>query len=128
MLPKKPQSRRFILLGFSEDGDTRRYAYEVVKSDRTRAAIRMSANLVWARRYGIPIQDLPLFCQSLLERCPESGLAPPHINVTEEDMREYQALRTAAQAAAMEKRLSTRRMPSANRGSAWRTPATPSVG
>ena len=110
---------RFILTGFTQDMGFRVFAFEKVGEDRTRTAYMVRADLALTRRYGIRMQELPLLCQALLERC-ENSAGTRRFTFTEEDMSKYANERAAEANALMEKRRA-HRLPVSNRtGQAWR--------
>lgn len=76
---------RFILTGFTEEMGFRVFAFEGIDEDRTRTSFTVSADLALIRRYGIPIQELPLLCRSLLDRS-EAGGETHTLTYTEEEM------------------------------------------
>jgi hypothetical protein len=62
---------RFILTGFTQDIGCRVFTFERVAADHTRTGIVVQTDLALTRRYGIRLQELPLLCRELLERCDE---------------------------------------------------------
>jgi hypothetical protein len=111
---------RFILTGFTQDVGFRVFAFERIGEDRTRTACTVRADLALSRRYGIQMQELPLLCRGLLERCGD-GEPDGSLTFTEDEMRSYMAGRKAAQDAAAQKRKATRGPAENNAGDAWRT-------
>ena len=65
---------QFILTGFTQDLAFRVFAFERMGLDRVRTKYVVKADLSLSRRYGIPLQELPLLCRNLLSRS-ESGEA-----------------------------------------------------
>jgi hypothetical protein len=63
---------RWSLTGFEEEAGVRIFRFEGIATDFTRTGFSVRADLALIRRYGIPIQDLPLMCRDLLERRDES--------------------------------------------------------
>ncbi|MEQ1945812.1 MAG: hypothetical protein ABL995_01390 [Bryobacteraceae bacterium] len=122
---KKISPRRFILQGFSQEEGARRFVYEGIEEDHARTLFTVHADLSLLRTYGIPMQELPLLCQELLERRADAD--PTHRLVfTEDDMRLYKEARVLAASIAQRKRLA-RRPPTDNTGAGWRKapPLTP---
>ncbi len=97
----------FILRGFSEVTGFRIFAFEGVATDRTRTPFTVRTDLALARRYGIRLQELPLLCRAVLERCHLGG-EKRTFSYTEEDMRLY-ADDAAARAEAARQRKPPRR-------------------
>ena len=110
---------QFMLTGFTQDLAFRVFAFERMGLDRVRTKVAVRADLAMVRRYGIPVQELPLLCRALLERN-ESGGEPHNLTFTEEDMSLHAKGCAAARAAAAQKRKPPRRTPSENLGAAWR--------
>lgn len=57
----------FILLGFSQLNNTRRFTFERTGAGVARETFTVDADTVIARRYKIATQDLPLLCRRLLD-------------------------------------------------------------
>jgi hypothetical protein len=111
---------QFILTGFTQDMGFRVFAFDGVKEDRTRTQYTVRADLGLIRRYGIRVQELPLLCRSLLDRCGE-GEERRALTFTEDEMRlREKDCALARETAAMRK--PPRRPSGANIGAAWRTP------
>ena len=110
----------FVLTGFRQDSNVRRYAFQAIAADHTRKEITVEADLGLIRKHRIPLQELPLLCRRLLE----GHAATTRSNAlmfTEKEMLGYVADRAAAQAAA-ELKKRAHRMPSSSRvGHAWRS-------
>ncbi|HVN05655.1 MAG TPA: hypothetical protein VMT86_14625 [Bryobacteraceae bacterium] len=112
---------QLILSGFKQDQGDRVFEFERVTEDRARTTFTVRADLASARRYGIPMQELPLLCLSLLER--KAGNAETHnLTFTEEEMRACAEERAAAKEEAAKRRKTPRRTAAASYGAAWRTP------
>ncbi len=56
----------FILLGFSQTAELRRFAFERIADDRSRSVVAVTADLHLVRDLGIKVQALPLMCRWLL--------------------------------------------------------------
>jgi hypothetical protein len=111
---------QFILTGFTQDMAFRVFAFEGVKADRTRAQYTVRADLGLVRKYGIRVQELPLLCRALLDKCGESE-EKRALTFSEDDMQ----LRARDSALARETaalRKPPRRPAAANIGTAWRVP------
>lgn len=109
---------QFVLTGFTHDLGTRVFAFERVGEDRIRTLCTVRADLAVARRYGIRIQELPLLCRGLLDRCEEVGESS--LTFTEDQMRTSANERAAAREAAVKKRKTPHRPSGENLGAAWR--------
>jgi hypothetical protein len=113
---------QFILTGFTEEIGFRVFAFEATLADKTRTTHTVRADLALTRRYGIPMQELPLLCRGLLDKCNEGEYAPSMV-FTEDDMRLHSRTCTDARNAAILKRKSTRRpVTTAQTGIGWRAP------
>ncbi len=117
---KKHVPARFILTGFAQEQGFRRFNFECIGADNTRADFSVRADLDLIRSYGIHVQDLPLLCLELLERSAGAEIAH-RLTFTEEDMRLHQADRLAAQRATDQKKRHPRKAAPSNIGNAWRT-------
>ena len=110
----------FVLTGFHTFDNIRQYDFDVVGEDRRRQHVTVGADLDLIRRYGIPLQELPLLCRRLLE-----GLTKIEtIMFTETDMERYASERTA-KANALIKRQARRPQVSDRTGLAWRSSPAP---
>ena len=110
---------QFILTGFTQDLAFRVFAFERMGLDRVRTKFVVRADLALSRRYGIPLQELPLLCRNLLSRCDE-GEGTQTLTFTEDDMCLHaKGCATAKEAAAL-KRRTPRRPAGENIGAAWR--------
>jgi hypothetical protein len=112
---------QYILTGFTQDMGFRVFAFERIGDDRLRTKFTVRADLTLIRRYGIRLQDLPLMCRGLLDRCNE-GEEKRTLIFTEDEMGLYERNSLAAREAAAQKRKPPRRPPSENIGAAWRAP------
>jgi hypothetical protein len=80
----------------------------------------VKADLALIRRYGIQIQELPLLCRSLLDRC-EEGHETQALVFSEDDMRACANERALAREGALaRKRKPPHRPVGENVGAAWR--------
>lgn len=111
---------QFILTGFTQDMGFRVFAFEGVKADRTRARYTVRADLVLVRKYGIRVQELPLLCRALLDKCGESDERRTLIFGEDEMQLRARDSALARETAAMRK--PPRRPAAANIGTAWRVP------
>lgn len=113
---------QFILTGFTQDTGFRVFAFESTAGDHTRTEYTVRADLALTRRYGIPIQELPLLCRGLLERRGE-GEQPCAMTFTEDEMRLHADTCAEARRAALLKRKAPRRpTPSRQNPVGWRAP------
>ncbi len=106
----------FVLVGFKQLDAIRQYSFDAVGQGRSRQHVTIEADLSLIRKYGIPLQELPLLCRHLLE----SRATVESAVFAESDMEQYAKTRSAELQASMEKRRS-HRPPVSNRiGQAWR--------
>lgn len=101
------------LTGFSQDMGFRVFAFECVGEDKVRASFQVRADLLLARKYGIPMQELPLLCRRILERR-QVGDQQRMYTFTEADMCVQADLR--AEKIASQKRKPPRKQPRENIG------------
>ena len=124
---------QFILTGFTQDTGYRVFAFEGVVVGQIRTVFTVRADLALSRRYGIPMQELPLLCRSLLDRQDEGAQNPDEsgendaikkhaLTFSEEEMRACADKRAADRALAALKRKAPRRPVVENAGAAWRGP------
>jgi hypothetical protein len=106
----------FVLTGFTQDHESRRFAFDKIGADHVRKHFTVLADLNLIRHYGIHVQELPLLCRALLERAAESDEVR-QFRFTEDDMRVHRADLLAA---AGQKRKPSR-PPPANAGRTWRS-------
>jgi len=59
---------RFTFTGFRPDGGSRVFSYQALAEDGVRTQFTVRVDLELSRRYKIRLQELPLFCVSVLER------------------------------------------------------------
>jgi hypothetical protein len=111
---------QFLLTGFTQDGEFRVFAFDRITAERVRTRFTVRADLVLSRRYGIRLQELPLICRGVLERCVESETEHA-LTFTEEAMRTHMSNGVAARALLAQNRKAPRRPRSENVGAAWRT-------
>jgi hypothetical protein len=109
----------FFLTGFQQDANIRRYAFERTGDGRANTRFTVGVDLATVRRYGIPLQELPLLCRRLLEdrNAPTQAAA---LTFSEEDMAGYANRRAARAQEAEAKRRARRPIHSRNIGKAWR--------
>jgi hypothetical protein len=111
---------QFILTGFTQEMGFRVFAFEAVKGDRSRARYTVRADLGLIRKYGIRMQELPLLCRGVLDKCGE-GEEQRALIFSEDDMQLRARDCELARELAKTKR-APRRPPSPNVGAAWRGP------
>ena len=110
---------QFILTGFTQDMGFRVFAFERMGEGRVRTKFTVRADLSLIRRYDIRMQELPLLCRNLLERC--NDVETCTVIFTEAEMSLHaQDCAAARQAAALKRK--PRRPPLENAGTGWRTP------
>ena len=110
----------FVLTGFRQDKNIRRYAFQGIASDRKRTEFIVGVDLSLIGKYHIPLQELPLLCCRFLTGHAEDGRNHT-LTFGEEDMVGYANRRAEAQDAAALKRKAHRRPPSSRAGQAWRS-------
>src|SRR5258708_27680949 len=85
----------FAFTGFSQDGTYRVFSFELLPRHEGGGTFLVKADLALARKYRIPLQELPLLCRALLEN--RQGDAPDHtIIYSASDMSLYANARLAA--------------------------------
>jgi hypothetical protein len=110
----------FLLTGFDQAANIRRYHFEGIAPDRARIEFMVRADLILLRKYAIPLQELPLLCRHVLETHARDRART--FTFAETDMLGYANDRTAAKDAAEQKRKAHRQPPSPRLGQAWRSP------
>ncbi len=113
----------FLLTGFTSEKDCRVYAFECMNVDRSWSKCSVRADLSLARKYGIPMQELPLLCRGLLDR---RDLSTAELIFTEDDIRTLASDRAAARAA-IPKRKAPVRPAGEQLGAAWREQHPPAT-
>jgi len=112
----------FVLAGFRQDSNIRRFNFEAVSADRTRRTVMVGADLNLIRKHKIPLQDLPLLCRRLLEgHVDVAALVLTELMFTEKDMLRCADDRAAAVDAAAQKRRAHHPPVSSRVGQAWRS-------
>jgi len=111
---------RFVLTGFTDVTGFRVFTFERIAEDRTRTRFAVKTDLALTRRYDIRLQELPLLCREILERCDEDEQART-FTYTEAEMARR------ASGCAAEREAHKRKNPSTKShgkpvGVAWRTP------
>ena len=115
----EPNSKSsFTLAGFTQRSDTRIFSFNHTGSDQVRRMFTVAADLTLARKYRIPLQELPLLCRAFLERCGNSRAQP--LTFTEDEMTAYARAHAAAMEEAAKNRRPPKRSPRQNLGNAWR--------
>lgn len=93
----------FVLTGFRQDANVRRFAFQRVAGDHSRTEFTVSADMSLLVKHKIPLQELPLLCRALLEDQQQTGPAKA-VTFTETDMLVYVNRRSAAKDEADRKR------------------------
>lgn len=101
---------QFTLAGFTQDIGFRVFAFRRAGADRPRTEYTVRADLSLSRRYGIPMQELPLLCRRHLEQHAEPD-GSRILTFSEADMSTYAAKCAMARAAAAERKKPSRRPP-----------------
>jgi hypothetical protein len=109
----------FVLIGFRQESNIRRYAFDAVSAAHVRTHVTVGADLSLARKYRIPLQELPLLCRRMLEnmaQAPKAESPKPEspknggsakaekLMYTEKEMLGYARDRAAAESLAEQKR------------------------
>jgi hypothetical protein len=112
----------FTLIGFSQQGSVRHFAFQCRNNDRSHSDFRVAADTNLIRRYGISLQELPLLCRRVLE---ETLPVTPGCAVIfgEDRMQQHAYQREATERIAQEKKRPPRKPNSDNLGQAWRGPS-----
>lgn len=109
----------FVFTGFQQVENIRRYAFQGVADDRKKAEFTVGVDLATVRRYGIPLQELPLLCRRVLEER-DAAEHSQAMTFTEQHMRGYATGRAQRIEAEQKKKMSRRFVPSRQTGKAWR--------
>lgn len=96
------------LVGFTHDDGYRVFSFERRGDDNVRTTCTVRADLALARAYGIQVQELPLLCRGLLDRC-EEGSEIQSLTFTEGEMRACAEERAAVREQAASSRKPFRR-------------------
>ena len=112
----------FTLIGFSQEGSIRHFAFQCRNDDRSHSDFTVNADTSLIRRYGISLQELPLLCRRLLQETlpvtPGSALI-----FAEDRMQQHANQRQASERIAEEKKRPHRKPNSDHLGEAWRRPS-----
>jgi len=65
----------FVLTGFRQEANIRRFAFQRVAGDHSRTEFTVSADMSLLVKHKIPLQELPLLCRALLEDQQQTGPA-----------------------------------------------------
>jgi hypothetical protein len=104
----------FMLTGFRQDNNVRRYTFQGVDADRKRSEFTVGVDLSLVRKHRIPMQELPLLCRGVLQAgLLQEAVAP--LMYTEKDMLGYTVKRAAEQEVAEQKKRGHHRPPLPNR-------------
>jgi len=57
----------YVLTGVEHSGNIRLYAFAEVEHDVRRTGLSVAVDIDAVRKYGIPLQELPLLCRLFLE-------------------------------------------------------------
>ena len=117
-----PSSPDFTLIGFSQQGSVRHFAFQCRNDDWSHSDFTVDADTNLIRRYGISLQELPLLCRRLLE---ETLPVTPGCALIfgEEKMQRHADQREARERIAQVKNRPPRKPNSDNLGQAWRGPS-----
>src|SRR5579862_1854925 len=100
----------FVLTGFRQDANVRRYTFQGISDDRTRSEFSVGVDLGLIRKHRIPMQELPLLCRGLLQGQPAEDAVGP-LMFTENDMLGCASRRAAEQEVADQKKRNHHRPP-----------------
>ena len=92
----------FALASVTNEGTFRRFAFELVGSGPPRRTVVVVADMELVRKYGIPLQELPLLCLRLLES--GGDFANATVIFTEQEMIAYADRRLEEKTLAEQKR------------------------
>lgn len=92
----------FTLTGVTNKDNLRRFTFESANRGSPRTAVVVLADLALARKYGIPLQELPLLCLRFLENGTAGGLGT--LDFSENEMIEYAKRRSVAKDLAEQKK------------------------
>ncbi|MCU0247710.1 MAG: hypothetical protein MUC42_14140 [Bryobacter sp.] len=112
---------QFVLQGFTQEEGFRVFRFEGIAADHARSAFVVQAEVALLQRYGIPLQDLPLLCRTVLERDAEAS-ARSRFTLDEAQMAALASERRAAREESARRRKAPRRSPNTMLGASWRTP------
>jgi hypothetical protein len=114
----------FSMTGFREERLVRRYTFKVASSNRTFRHFAVDMDVTLLRKYGIPLQEIPLLCRRMLEKAelPEDKQV---LTFSEELMREHHDNCAAVERLARDRRKAHRRPVSSRVGEHWRHPEPP---
>lgn len=91
------------LVGFTHDNGFRVFSFDRRGDDNVRTRCDVRADLALTRTYGIQVQELPLLCRGLLDRCEEESPVES-LTFEESDMRACADERAAAREQAATRR------------------------
>jgi len=97
------------LVGFTHEMGFRVFSFDRRGGNNVRIRCDVRANLALTRAYGIQVQELPLLCRGLLDRCEDDGQVQS-LTFAESDMRACADERTAAREEAAKRRRPWRRL------------------
>ena len=86
---------KVFLLGFVQQLQTRLFTFKCVADDRSTTQVAIGVDMSLARKYSIPLQDLPAICKRLAET--SAANEPAHSDSVSEA--EMSAIRSATLAA-----------------------------
>ena len=78
----------FMLTGFRQDNNVRRYTFQGIDTDRKRSEFTVGVDLSLVRKYRIPMQELPLLCRGVLQSRSLAG-SRRSANVQRTDVRRH---------------------------------------
>lgn len=102
----------YVLTGVEHSGNIRLYAFAEVEHDSRRTGLSVAVDINVLRKYGIPIQELPLLCRFFLKDQRGAG-SERDLTYGEAEMIKYATRRDDA-ARAAEQRKAQRKNPANN--------------
>lgn len=125
LTPTNQQKRRtgetqFVLVGFVHHEGFRVFSFERREEDHGRTIFTVQTDLNLIKRYGIPLQELPSACRTILERR-QHGENRRSLIFGEDEIRIYAEQAAAARIASSQRKKTPKKPPSENVGNAWRS-------
>ena len=93
----------YVLTGIEHSGNIRLYAFTEVEHDVRRSGLSVAVDIDVVRKYGIPIQELPLLCRLFLEDQRGTG-SESSLTYDEAEMVKYATRRADAARVAEERK------------------------
>ena len=111
---------QFTLSGFTDESGFRIFSFKGTAPDQRPQEYTVRADVALTRRYGIPLQELPLLCRHVLDEAGEE-LKTRSFTMGEDAMSLYaQNCVSAREAAALKRKPPKRRGPAPDAATPWR--------